>query len=406
MISTSYKEDLNWKTYGMFGIEGLYNFGCEAIVRGIEIKIHRQNPNAKIVYYSKRYKEDSKTINDIDVIVREVSKPLSIAKRMLNKLLRIVNIPYRFPDANYKMISNECNTVISIGGDIYTIPASKMGTTVKYNKMVQFGEYMLKRGKDIYIEGASIGPFNIDVEKYYITHLMKDIIFPREYITLKYLESKNIRNIYFCPDPAFLLSSLNFEYDPNGPICINLSPLSFKSLFGTVEPGFEKSKDIISSVVKIIGRQVILVPHVISPINIDDNDLLFLERVYDSLENDVKKYVSVLNSELLSFLEVKKTLKKASLVCGARMHCCINAVSESIPTLFLVYSRKANAMAEYVYGSSDYSVDMTCDANEIVKFIKNTFDKKEECHRFLVDRIPQIISEFDKDDCYSEMGNE
>ena len=35
------------------------------------------------------------------------------------------------------------------------------------------------------------------------------------------------------------------------------------------------------------------------------------------------------------------------------MHCAVNAITVSVPTLFLSYSEKAKGMAKFVYGSKD-----------------------------------------------------
>ena len=51
-------------TIGLYGIGGVYNYGCEAIVRGTEIILRKKWPNIQIKYASLRPEDDKRRIQN------------------------------------------------------------------------------------------------------------------------------------------------------------------------------------------------------------------------------------------------------------------------------------------------------------------------------------------------------
>ncbi|MGI6490876.1 MAG: polysaccharide pyruvyl transferase family protein [Pelotomaculum sp.] len=402
-------EKKNERSFGLYGIEGLYNFGCEAIVRGIEKAIHKENPKAKIVYFSRMPTYDKKVISDIDLIIMDVKRNNSILVKIINKILRLLNSSYRIPNDEYQLITDNCDFIISVGGDIYTVPKVKLQKKriIIYNKLVAFGEYALRKGKKIIIAGASIGPFGTSEKlcMYYFSHLKKVFrIAVREEVTFRYLrENGIIDNVLLVPDPAYMLARRTGTYNANGYIVFNVSPLSYKSIYGESAKGIRNCADIITQLVELFGVQIKLVPHVISPTNQDDNDYLFLEQAYNFLSDDVKKYVELVPVNNLSFFGVKDCLVKASMVIAARMHCAINAMSEGIPTVLLSYSSKSLAMAEYVYEHSQYVISLERPLVDIIEVVKKVYYQKEKINRQLQARMDKIQVDIDAMDLYKNL---
>ena len=56
---------------GLYGILGVYNFGCEAIVRGACQLIQRLYPEAQIIYFTYSYDYDKEALQDLRRTVRE-----------------------------------------------------------------------------------------------------------------------------------------------------------------------------------------------------------------------------------------------------------------------------------------------------------------------------------------------
>ena len=107
----------------LFGIIGLYNFGCEAIVRGTYRFLKDIDAGCEVVYYTYNYDYDSKILSDIDIAVKPVKEGNIFIKKSVNKLLSYTPVIKRLLGFDYTVIFDNVDCICSIGGDIYTIPA-------------------------------------------------------------------------------------------------------------------------------------------------------------------------------------------------------------------------------------------------------------------------------------------
>lgn len=390
---------------GLFGMYGLYNYGCEAIVRGTYELVKKAWPKCQIVFYTYRVDEDVKILKDLDVIV----KPVPIRKniifwRIINKILRIASIEKQFSHWDSKQVISDCDLVISVGGDIYTIPKYILDrkSEKRYSPIVEFGKIVVKKIPMI-IWGASIGPFgeNKKVKDYYLSHL-KDIkqIFCREEISYNYLISNGLdKNLQLCSDPAFYIKS-----DSNSKrlkkdtikIALNISPLSIKEQVGDDYTSFEN--DIIQVMIELLSidnSEITLVPHVISPLSVDDNDLYYMKHIYDKMPSEHKNKIKILE-DAEGFLGTKNYLKTCNLVIAARMHCAVNAVCEGVPTIFLTYSQKSIGMTKHIYGDTYWSIPLLDIKNELKNKTIELLSKQDEVSDYIIRRVDEIKNEEQK----------
>lgn len=388
---------------GLFGMYGLYNYGCEAIVRGTYKLIKNTWPDCEVVLYTYFPKEDKEIINDLNITVKHV--PISkniLLRRMVNKILRIISIQRQLKLWNAESVADECDIIFSVGGDIYTIPKHIIDNNkeTKHSAIVEFGKTILKY-KPLIIWGASIGPFGEkeEVKEYYFNHL-KDIkqIFCREERTFNYLKNNNVvSNLHLCSDPAFYVkhASDNIKYHKSNKlrIALNLSHLSIIEQIGEDNKGFkEQICNTIKDLLTIQNTEIILVPHVLSPLSEKDNDLVYLKEIYDSIPEDFTKSVSILE-DAKGFLGTKEFLKTCDIVIAARMHCAVNAISEGVPTIFLTYSQKGLGMANYIYGHSRWSIPLIDIEKELKSKTLEMLSNKEIISEEINQRIKEIQSE-------------
>lgn len=346
----------------LIGIYGVYNFGCEAIVRGCIKYFRNIYPDATFTYYSFRAEDDKKTLKDENISIISIINKRNLFSKVINRMSSYFKINKRcFLDYSKKIIDNS-DIVISIGGDIYTIPKFKINNKKYdyYNQLIQFGDQVLKANKKLIIYGASIGPFGDfeRVKKYYFNHLKKvTLIVCRENRSIEYLRNNGVEsNVIFSPDPAFSLrlDSLN---ETKNIIGINLSGLSSYEANGDGNVFVSKLAMLIVEIIKMTDLDIMLVPHVLSPLDNKDNDFFYLSNLKKLIADDYKNRVTISNAN--NFFEAKNDLKKCKFVIAARMHCAINAVSECIPTIFISYSSKAIGMANYIYSSNEYTVSIS-----------------------------------------------
>lgn len=384
------------KNVAIYGIGGLYNFGCEAILRGTVKYIKKiYGDNTNIIYYSRNIEDDSKITEQIDINIVDISRKNGVFKRIVSKAVDILEIPIiPFFKREFNKIIDESDVIISVGGDIYTIP-NYLRKNKKYryvNYLVEFGEEALRKGKKVIIYGASIGPFG-QYERavnYYINHLKKiDQVICREMESVEYLKSHGVsENVAFLPDPAFLVDKSNDKNLTNY-VGINLSELSLNEIYGKVtETEISVICNLMEEIYEKTNLPLMLIPHVLSPHTPLDNDYLFLKKIYGKLSADFKKNIILVKPK--NFLDAKQYLKQCKFVIAARMHCAVNASIEGIPTIFLTYSQKSKGMAQFIYGSENLCIPMQEIDKKLIFTVKELEKNYEKIRLNLEKRITEV----------------
>lgn len=378
---------------GLFGIYGVYNFGCEAIVRGAKKFLNDIYPDASITYYTYNYDYDKNALKDLEINIKPIKTKRNIFNRCINKICSVLNFDNRVLQFDYKEIIKDVDLIVSIGGDIYTIPKylREREKYSYYNSLVEFCNKVVEAGKQVIVYGASIGPFgNYDkAVNYYKNNLKKyKLIICREQISLNYLKNLGLENTIFFPDPAFLVKDINKEKVNKRYIGVNLSPLSLKEIYGdcSVSHKIQLAK-ILKKIYNETKIDLLLIPHVISK-DIDDDDLRFLNEL-KGLMNKAKNHVYIANTDK-GFLGLKPQIRQCHMVISARMHCAVNAVVENVPTIFLSYSQKSKGMCEYIYESDKWVLDIKELNDQINVKIKEMIEKEDEISNYLNTRNIEV----------------
>lgn len=343
----------------LIGIAGVYNYGCEAIVRGTVEILKTLSPRIEVTYASYNFEDDRKRLSDCDIKI--LSRPRQKRwswRNILRKCLSYLHIPYSIPYDKLDWVMG-FDTVFSIGGDIYTLAPDG-----SYNASLPlFLEQLQQRGIKYILWGASVGKFekNHLALRFFSQHLWKaDLIVSRESNTWKYLQSLGLNaNVCLAPDPAFFVKnpvSLIPKRHEGIVIGINLSPLSAFYEYGNIEKAVAVQAEAVMRLIERMGCEVLFLPHVLSP-DKSDNDLLYMKAIYDRLPKNFQDKVMIIDSDP-GFVGLKRFIVKCDYVIAARMHCAVNAITVSVPTLFLSYSEKAKGMAEFVYGSKDMVIPL------------------------------------------------
>lgn len=396
---------------GMYGIGGLYNYGCEAIVRGTTELIRQVAPGASIKYFSPRADDDRHQIVDLGIdVVQTPAAKRSLPLKVLGKASRMLAVPFDATGESYEAILDNCDVLVSIGGDIYTIPeyARRKGRYPYFNRLVRLGQLAKGRGVREVIMGASIGPFGSfgRAVDYYADHLKScEVIFCREQITLKYLNSIGVSsNTVLMPDPAFFVENPVElpDYEDARYLGINLSPLSLRELQGRV------SKDAVKQLARQVedlmdetGLPVLLIPHVFAPYA-GDNDESFLHLVIEELDKTHRKECELVAPK--GFIDAKRYLAQCQIVVAARMHCAVNAICVGVPTIFLSYSKKSIGMCELVYGSRCWAVPL-CDDDGLKKATLSLYAERKTVHGRLQKRVEELKGRVQNARAFAELAH-
>jgi len=392
---------------GLYGIGGLYNYGCEAIVRGTTAILREANPDCKIVYFTPRKSEDEKIISDLNIEVEQISyKKLSVAERAINKMCRKLKVPYQSLAVNYEQIFNKCDVIVSIGGDIYTIPKHirEQKTYNFYNQLIDIGTRAKQNNKYLIIFGASIGPFgNYNrAIKYYVDNLKKvNLILARECACVDYLNSIGLKdNVSFMVDPAFFVKA-NVPQKEKKYFGVNLSALSISEMNGIVaESALKKQAELIEKIIEKTGLEAMLIPHVFSHNDLD-NDYVHLKNVYEHIDEKYKKMIKLVKPD--SFMDVKNYVAECKFVIAARMHCAVNSLCEGVPAIFLSYSSKSIGMAEVVYGNREWVLPLDIDNEEIVIKAIQINEQCNDLSKQIIENINLEKEKFESRDSFAKL---
>lgn len=399
------------KIIGIYGIAGVYNLGCEAIIRGTYENLRTQFPNAKWIYYTPNRDADALILNDLPIEIRETKKKFVFIKKCFNKIFDMLKVGYQIPYDDYNDIIKNVDIIISVGGDIYTIPTylREKKKYPYYNRLVEFGNIALKQNKKMIIYGASIGPFGKYQKAimYYKSHLARmDLIVVREKSTMQYLKKIGISsNVVFSPDPAFSLrQNVKYSKKYSDTIGINLSGLSLIETYGKISKETVKLlAEIIEKIIDATGCNICFIPHVFAPHEID-NDFIIQRKIINLLNEKYREKVAITDND--TFLSVKNDLSQCSMVVAARMHCAINSMSEGIPTILLSYSSKAKGMCEFVYGNTKWVYDIK-KINDIkfINLIKDMLEHRNEINRSIVDNLNEKLVKEKYSDMYAALSD-
>lgn len=257
------------------------------------------------------------------------------------------------------------------------------------------------------------GPFNRRVSKMGAKYLLKRaaVIYSRDNSSMDYI--KNLlgnhtaaEKVRFVPDVAFVLDScsptcldtgIDLNKHNHGTLIVglNVSGLLYNggytrdNMFGLKTDYRRLIYQIIELLLKNENVSVLLVPHVFPPAGYEvESDPDACLEVYRQM---VQKYPDgiFLTRGRYSHKEIKYIIGLCDFFIGSRMHACIAAMSQFIPTIGLAYSDKFAGVFGSV-GLADYVVDVrNSDEGDLAEKIKTAFEQRGKIHKHLQNIIPQ-----------------
>ncbi len=225
-----------------------------------------------------------------------------------------------------------------------------------------------KRGVETILWGASMGPENLTPKK---NETLKqfNLIYARESLSMRFFQSIGLKNVICYPDPAFVLEpqivELPHYFDDNNVIGINLSNFVLGGF--SIDTTFGKQiKTLIDYLIKETKLQILLIPHVLWKGQDDRIVARNIKQYYSQSER-----ISVLDTEALTYAQIRFVISHCRYFIGARTHSVISAYSTCVPTIALGYSIKSKGIAK------DLGLDDTLVVNS-----KNPDDKEGVINAF------------------------
>ncbi len=385
----------------LYGIGGVYNSGCEAIVRGTVEILRRVWPDRRIAYLSRRPAEDRAALSGCTVDVWDNGLPPRWHPwRAARGLLRRCKLPYTWLSFENLSWFHRDDCVIWMGGDTPDLGPGPYGSTAEV-QLLELPRAILRKGCKLVVWATSLDPWPGAAQAYKDFLQRVTLVTVREPRTRRYLAECGVHNkVTSVADPAFLMCADRSDGDrffkgkAKRTLGVNLSPLSARRIYGPKAVGkcLEGQAVFLRSLVDALGVRIILIPHVVARHTEGDDDYRYLAKMRQLLDETGSDAESVsLLPGNLGARRTKGVISRCDALVAARMHCGIAGVSSQTPTLFVSYTSKAVGMAEYVYGDLEWQVSLSDFSKpETVDTIARLLDRSDQTTEYLSDVYPKF----------------
>ncbi len=270
---------------------------------------------------------------------------------------------------------------------------------------------VLLLGKELVLLPQTLGPFNRSLSKSIARFILKRAqrIYCRDRRGLRILQmligpTRADEKFVFCYDLGFAVDpvlparaevvGISLERENQFPIAgFNISGLLFmggytrKNMFGLRVNYKELTYEVIDVLVRQKGAAVLLVPHVLGSGSESDVDVC--EGLYEELKDRYAGRLGVVRGSF-NQSEIKYMIGRCDFFVGSRMHACIAAISQEIPTVSVAYSEKFIGVMETVGIEAVVADARSLTREQIVELVAKTYDRRDLIGKELKRRIPDV----------------
>ena len=239
---------------------------------------------------------------------------------------------------------NKGDIMLSTGGDMMCYGDNQVITTCADAK---------RQGAKTILWGCSMGKENLTPRKEKTLRKF-DMIYARESLSYEFFKSLGLKKVVCYPDPAFALESEMVElpkcFESNKVIGINLSNYTVGGY--TLDTPFgQKVKQLLDYILNKTDYHILLIPHVMWK---GQDDRIIAKNVAGLYEK-YKDRISVLDSDIYNYLQIRYIISKCHIFIGGRTHAVVSAYSTCVPTIALGYSIKSRGIAKDI-GMPEYTI--------------------------------------------------
>lgn len=272
--------------------------------------------------------------------------------------------------------------------------------------------------KDLVMLPQTYGPFKRPLARVMARHILKkaSLVYSRDTTGVEYVNNllnnhtDNVK-VRFAPDVAFVLDARKPEHlkidwliekrtKETVLVGFNISGLLFNggytrnNMFGLKTDYRELICEIIKMLLKEEEVVVLLIPHVFPPTGYEvESDPRACSNVYEELNGKYPERIFLARGEYDQG-EIKYIIGLCDFFIGSRMHACIAALSQEIPTVGLAYSDKFQGVFQSV-GMEQFVIDMRrSEGKRVFGTIKRAFEKRISiaCHlRKVIPNVQQTV---------------
>jgi polysaccharide pyruvyl transferase WcaK-like protein len=395
------------------------NLGIRALTTGAITAIHAQYPRAeiKIIEYGRNAEEFTFELHGQSVTVPMLNMRFSKRIWGRNHIARLIAaasllkvIPHRLRNKIIRRdpLLNELNQadyVLALSGgdsfsDIYGLKR------LVYMSLPQVLALLL--GKSVIQLPQTIGPFKSWAARRLAGWILSRStrVYSRDEAALPMIQAMMTKGeadrVRFCPDLGFVVpatkppsidAQMEDAFSMRPVVGFNVSGLLYmggytgNNMFGLASDYKSLVGMLIRYFVEVKGATVMLVPHVATYEG--EGDALVCDRLYQELQH---KFPGRIFSMAPRFDErqIKYFVGKCDFFIGARMHSCIAALSQCVPTAAMAYSGKFAGVLESA-GMRDAIADLrTLSAEQAIEHLSSLYDMRASLRSRLKIQIPSI----------------
>jgi polysaccharide pyruvyl transferase WcaK-like protein len=262
-------------------------------------------------------------------------------------------------------------------------------------------------GKPLILLPQTYGPFKSGFARALARLILRHaaLIYSRDQAGLATVASLAGRESRFSHDMAFALAPLPPDTNTCNFIAglaagrplvgVNVSGLLYiggytrDNMFGCKAGYPDTIRAVIRMLIEECNAEVVLTPHVIG--GHFQSDCLASEAVLKDLPESCRARIHTIGKNLDQH-EVKFLIGKCDFFIGSRMHACIAALSQSVPSIGLAYSDKFSGVLGSI-GVNSLVVDLRVrDLEETLTDIREGFARRNVTRKFLLDKMPIVRS--------------
>lgn len=301
-----------------------------------------------------------------------------------------------------------CDCILSTGGDMLTEDYGLPSFLITASNLI-LGKWI---GKPIIIYAESVGPFRSKIGKMFARYLFKNsaLIMLRDEISIKHLHDIgiNVSSVVMTTDSAFLLEPSPPEriddilakegIHNQGTRMVGIAPSKIIAKYGFegisgIEAKYDTYTTLMARLIEYVNSEfqaeVLLVPHVLGPGDIDDR--LVARDIMEKIDTNVK---CIAIEKEYSAEEIKGIIGRCDLFIGSRMHSTIASTSMGVPTIAIAYSHKTYGIIGIALNQNDFILDVAnISYDSLVEKIDDIWETKETIREQLLLKMDSIKQE-------------
>jgi polysaccharide pyruvyl transferase WcaK-like protein len=267
-------------------------------------------------------------------------------------------------------------------------------------------------GKRLVLLPQTLGPFRSRTARVIARYILEraDRVYSRDYRGLddvraltrggRVVECKFGFDLGFSLEPAVPekldIHGLRLDADSGVPLVgLNVSGLLLMGGY-TRDNAFGLRTDYESLVYDLIkflilrkDANVLLIPHVLGPAAGAESDAIACERVYGTVQQAYRGRLGILRGTYDQH-EIKHVIGRCEFFIGSRMHACIAALSQHVPSVSIAYSDKFRGVLETIGVEALVADGRSLDSSEIIDAIDRAYEGRAAIRSYLRDKMATV----------------